>query len=363
LFFCAGLLFGVSALFRYHALVAAVLLGLALLAVYPRQWKSAFFVAIGTALAYSPQWAVNLLSGHGLMETQFGPMNVYDLMHGLNWYRITSLKLPGSVGHIIASDPGLFARKYLSALWSFKQAYLPAFFAAAFERDPRARRVAVALALWSGAYFVFFSATTSGRQALLVAPLTFVTLGMSARVLWTRWKFSSPLSARLPALPSAVRRYALVLFAALLLGLQFYRDIGLVKTRARARDATMAVEAFVKKSGVTRAQQVFTSDFNLYFRTLPGPVPYFNGGAPRLGTYLYNETFPEFPVDSPEAFVAACRARGVRFVVLDAGSRDLSAPLAALYDGAIEIPGLVLEKTVEETADTPADTHKIYRVL
>jgi hypothetical protein len=350
-FFCAGLLFGIGALFRYHALVTAVLLGLALLAVYPRHWKSGLLVAAGTALAYSPQWAVNLLSGHGLMETQFGPMNVYDLMHGLNWHRITGIRLPGSVGQIIAEDPGLFFRKYLAALWSFKHAYLPIIFAAVFERDPRARRVAMAIALWAAAYFVLFSATTSGRQSLLAVPLTFLGLGLSARIVWRR------LATRpsLPSLPWGLRYAVALLLGALLLGMHLYRDFGLVAARARSRDATMAVESFVKGAGVTRANQVFTSDFNLYFRTVPGPLPYFNGGAPRLGTWLYNETYPEFPVDSTEAFARACRARGVRFVVLGTESRHLSAPLAAVYAGTAAPVGMVFE--------TDAGDYKIYRVL
>lgn len=350
LFFWAGLLFGVSALFRYHALVAAFLLGLALLALYPRYWRSAFLVAAGTALAYSPQWAVNLAAGRGLMETQFGPMNVYDLMHGLNWYRITEVELPASVGQIIAEDPGLFLRKYLAALWSFKHAYLPALLAVALERDPRARRVAGALALWSGMYFLIFSATTSGRQALLAVPLTFLSLGMSARALWTRFA-SSPSSRPLRSLRVA----ALLLLGVSLLGLHFNRDLALLAQRSRARDSALAVEAFLKNAGVTHASQAFTSDYDLYFRTIPGPVPYFNGGAPRLGTYLYNQAYPEFPVDSPAAFVETCRARRIRFVILGPEIRWLSAPLTEIFEGKTPPAGMVFE--------TAAGDYKIYRVF
>jgi hypothetical protein len=349
-FFLAGVLFGLSALFRYHALVAAVLLGAALLAVYPRYWKSGIFTVAGATAVYSAQWAANLFSGHGLMETQFGPMNVYDLMHGLNWHRITSLALPGSVGDIIAADPALFLRRYAAAIWSFKHAWAPAVLAALllirFERDPRVRRVAWAIALWCAAYFLLFSATTSGRQALLAVPLTFLSLGLSARILWTRLAVF-----RNPMLPCA----AATLFAAALLGLHLARDVAFVRDVAERRDECLAVESFARASGVRDSRQVFTSDFNLYFRGFPTPIPYFNGGAPRLGTYRYNEMFPEFPVDAPAEFLAACRARGVRLVVLDPDSRRLSAPLADLYDGRTAHPGLAFEHA--------AGRYRVYRVL
>lgn len=344
LFFIAGVFMGVAGLFRYHALVANAMFFLAFFVIYPRQWKMLFIAGLGVLAGYSPQWVVNLAAGRGLLETQFGPMNVYFLMHQINWYRVTDLVMPHSSMEIIAADPSLFFRKYLQAFLSFYPAYLPPFFAALFERDPIRQKIARALALWVFLYFLLFSATVSGRQILLVLPFSFLALGMSLRILAEKL-------GRFPRLRVAAP--AVAMFLVLLL--QGRIVVYAVEWRASVRDARISVESLLKREGVTRASEVFTSDYNLYFRTLPDYMPYFNGGAPRWGTYLYNETFPEFPVDSGEDFVATCRLRGVRFVILDGGSPELSIPMGKLYEGLLEIPGLALERA--------QDGYKIYRVL
>jgi hypothetical protein len=351
MFFGAGVLLGVAALFRYHALVGSALLGIALLAVYPRYWKQGLFTVAGILLAYSPQWAVNVLSGHRLMETQFGPMNVYDLMHGINWYRVTGLRLPESVTAIVAEDPALFLRKYAGALWSFKLAYLPLISAAVLERDPRKRRFFLALSLWVILYFVLFSATTSGRQGVLVAPWACLGLAATFQRLWGLRGAGFRGSFSAGARPVAVSALGLLLLAHCL-----YRDVLWTSKRAELRDDRVALEDILRRSGAARANKIFTSDFDLYFTTLPGPIPYFNGGAPRLGTYGYNAAFPEFPVDSPAAFVETCRRLGVRFVVLHDASADLSQPLGALYAGQGGIDGL-------EPVSGGTPRHKIFRVL
>jgi hypothetical protein len=355
-FFLAGLLMGGAALFRYHALVGGALWAAALLAAYPRQWRAVLLLAAGLCAAYVPQWTVNLLAGQGLLETQFGPMNVYYLMHGIDWYRTGSLELPGSVTAIIAEDPGLFLRRYAASLWSFKQAWLPPLLAVLLVRDAVRRRAFLAVALWTGAYFALFSATTSGRQALLALPLSMMALGASLAVLAAR--LAEP-SARWSAVPRRAGWLALGAVVAALPALHLYRDAQWLERRGALRDDARTIEAALKTEGVTRATEAFTSDYDLYFRGLPGYVPYFNGGAPRLGDYWYNrkygEAFPEFPADPPEAFVAACRARGVRFVVLDDAGRSLSPAFAALHEGRGVLDGLLLF--------TETSRHRVYRVL
>lgn len=341
-FFAAGLLLGLGALFRYHVLVADGMFVVAVFAVYPRRWKSLALVSIGVCVAYSPQWIINIATGHGLLKTQFGPMNVYDLMYGLNWYHITGLHLP-SVPKIIAQDPALFLRKYLIAFWSYKQAYLPPLFAAIFEKNSRQKNIARAIAVWVFIYFLLLSATTSGRQILLVLPLTFLTVGMSFRIIGDRL-----------ALNPRMRTSVVAIVGICMMVVYAHRDELMVKRRALERDIGESVEAYLIQGGCAKSHQVFSNDFDLYFRTLPYYIPYFNGAAPRLGTYLYNEAFPEFPVESGESFVAVCRNRNVRYVVLDADCRNLSDTLGALYDRSTEINGLSFE--------TDFHGHKIYKV-
>ncbi len=348
-FFFSGLLLGLAGLFRYHALVADGLFIFALFCVYPRRWKSLAVVSAGVCLAYSPQWAVNILTGHGLLKTQFGPMNVYYLMHGINWYRTTELTLPGSTLSIIAADPGLFLRNYFHSFLSFYPAYVPPLFAAVFEKDPRWKLAARAVAVWVIAYFILFSATTSGRQILLPMPLAFLAFGMSLRIVWTKL-------TEFPVLSNSRLRFSLfAIFILLLTTVYARRDFQVLSRRSLSRDVYVAIESRLKEGGCARANEVFTSDFDLYFRTMPHYFPYFNGGAPRWGTYLYNEEFPEFPVDTGKDFVEACRKRGVKYVVLESDSRLLSDTLGALYDGTLQIPGL--EK------DTVVRDHKLFKVI
>jgi hypothetical protein len=330
----AGYLIGLAALFRYHALVGGGMLLLALFVVFPRHWKSLALAAAGTAAGYCPQWIVNFAAGRGPLETQFGPMNVYDLMYGLNWYRITELKLPG-VAALISADPGRFLARYLPAFWAFKQAYGPPVLAALLEKNRPRRNMFRALALWTLIYFAAFSATTSGRQILLPLPFSMLALGVSLHLLW----------ARFSVLPPRARAALAAACLAALPALSVWRDVSAARDRARHRDAYLAIESHLRENGCSRASQIFSTDFDMYFRALPPLIPYFNGGAPRLGTYRYNEEFPEFPVDGEEAFVSACRRRGVRYVVLNANGRRLSAFLGDVYDGSRTLDGMEPDMT------------------
>ncbi len=328
-FLAAGFLLGLGALFRYHVLVADGMLVLAIVVIRPQLWKTMATVSAGVFTVYSLQWAVNLASGHGLLETQFGPMNVYDLMYGINWHRTLDLKLPGSVGAIIAGDPALFLKKYLTALWSFKQAYGPPLIAALWVRHPQRKWMMRIVAAWEAIYFLMFSATTSGRQILLALPLSMLALGM---VMLTAWEY------RFDGNVLSHRRTAWVTWGAwtlvaLMLGVNLLRDFRLLEKRSTLQRDFHAIEADLRDLGVRKATQVFTSDFDLYFRTLPDQIPYFNGGAPRWGTYLYNREFPEFPVDSMADFISACKRRGVRFVVLNPDAQKLSPLFEAIYTG------------------------------
>jgi hypothetical protein len=93
--------------------------------------------------------------------------------------------------------------------------------------------------------------------------------------------------------------------------------------------------------GVRSAREVFSTDFDLYFKHLPPYAPFFNGGAPRWGTYRYNEESPEFPVGSPDSFAEACRERGVRFVVVNDRGRLLAPFFGEMYDGMTPVGPLM----------------------
>jgi hypothetical protein len=331
----AGILMGWSGLFRYHALVGGALWAIALSASLPGRRGAGALVAIGLCIGFAPQWIVNLLAGRGLFETGFGPMNVYYLMHGMNWQRVTDLQVTGSSAAIIAADPVLFLKRYLVSLWSFKLIWIPPLLALALARNPAHRRVFLALALWSCAYFAAFSATSSGRQGLLALPASMLAFGYALHALWIRSENVSDARRGVRML----LRSALVLGCAALLALHANRTVGLLRERGALRTMAVAVERAVVSAGATHAGAVFTTDYDLYFPDLPGLVPRMNGGAVRLGTDWFDAAFPELPAEDLAAFVAASRTEGVRFVVLDGAARDLSEPMGRLYARGADTAG------------------------
>ncbi|HON12244.1 MAG TPA: hypothetical protein PLE24_15365, partial [Chitinispirillaceae bacterium] len=111
-----------------------------------------------------------------------------------------------------------------------------------------------------------------------------------------------------------------------------YKDYHKMNNRYKENRTRSELEALLISKGCSGVNQVFTTDFNLYFRSMPFYIPYFNGGSPRWGTYLYNEEYPEFPVNTLDEFTDECRRRGVRFVVLTERCRLLSGSLGDLYD-------------------------------
>lgn len=349
--FGAGVLMGMGALFRYHVLVGSAFFAVALLLVYPRHWRSWCLMLVGLGLAYSPQPILNLVTGHGILETRFGSLNVYDLVYEINWHRITHIRFPDSAFAIVLEDPKLFLQKYLRAFFSFKQAYLPGFLVLVFGKQRQERRIAALISLWMLAYFGMFSATTSGRQIIITLPLAFLAWGMLLRIIYYRiWNLRTGSGHK-----RAVALGTSTVVVLLLAGLNVYRDARLIQKRARDKKVFCALEDFLLTNGVHSVRQVFTSDFDLYFRSLPPHIPYFNGGVPRLSTYRYSTEYPEFPVEDIGAFLSACRQRGVEFVVLGPGSHKLSETMGALYRARLEPDGFSLQREVGEL--------RVFRVL
>lgn len=322
--FTGGMLLGLAALFRYHVFVGDTLLLFALCLVYRKAWLQFVIAAIGLCVAYSPQWIINLLTGHGLFKTQFGPMNVYDLMYSLNWYRSTSLHLPSSVFAIINSDPLLFAKNYAIAFIKFSPALFFPLAAALTAREQLLRKLCAAIFIWALAYFLLFSAVTSGRQVLLALPLTFFSVAVLLR---TTWRYAGAFTSA----AARLLKYIVPLFSISALALFCHRDVYKIITRARENIACSNVEACVCSRGCSLVNQVFATDYDIYFKNMPPFTLLSNGGAPRWGTYGVNSELPEFPVDTIESFADACQKRGVRFLVLTSEAEKYSPALGTLY--------------------------------
>jgi hypothetical protein len=316
-FICGGLLLGAGALFRYHTLECVVLFLISIALVYRNRILHLIVAFAGVLVAYSLQFTVNSITGHHLFEVAYGPVNVYDLMYGVNWYKSTSFSYPSSIFTIIMQDPWLFIRHYAAAFASFAPGYLPLLAAAALARDSENKKLYNALALWTLAYFAVFSAFTSGRQILLPLPFAMLGAGFVLQELVQRG--------------GAVKKTALTGAFSLLM-VFIIKDVEKITIRAREHAEVSRTEAALISLGCKEARSVFTTDYDFYLKTMPQYLPFFNGGAPRWVTYRYNEEYPEFPVENVAAFACACRERGIRFAVLTRNGALLSQDLGIMYE-------------------------------
>lgn len=325
--FAAGLLLGCAALFRYHALFGSMLLLGSWAVVYRSRLRQIAIATAGLLIAFIPQIVVTLASGHGIFKMGYGPVNLYDLMYGLNWYHTITLDIPRSALQVIALDPLLFVKKYLIALISYSYCFVPLMAAVILCPETRQRKIFGVAALWSIAYFGLFSATTSGRQPLLALPLTFMAIGWLTEALATG---TVPFSR---TVPSRARRF-LVAFSLCAVSVVFvYKDCVKMGLRINNRQMFTQVEQECLRMGCTGGNQVFSTDFDLYFRNLNPFLPMTNGGAPRWGTYALNELYPEFPTQTLDTFAQACRDRGVRVVALIPACSLLTPDFGRLYNG------------------------------
>jgi len=335
LFFLAGILLGFGALFRYHVLVGSLFFLASCAVLYRQHWKVFMLAGAGLVCGYIPQIIVNLVTGHGVLQTQFGMMNVYDLMYGFSWHQTLTFKLPHSIPALIAHDPLLFFRKYLVAFILLAPAYLPAVLAFFSVKNPLQKKMCTAIALWTLVYCGFFAATTSGRAILLPLPLSFLCAGLWVKALADSFMTKKKVRVGVP-----------ILVGLLVFGF-FAKDILFTIGRYREHKVCAAIETYLRQNGCTQPQQLYSTDFMLYFRSMPPYMTYFNGGAPRWGTYLYNDEYPEFPVNSLDAFYAECLKRRVRFVLLNKESALLSPKLGNLYDGTAVYEGITFMKKID----------------
>jgi hypothetical protein len=320
-----GALLGLGSLSRYHVLPGSFLFLFSLALVYRRSFPRIAIAFIALCAVYSPQWIINVITGHGMLQTAFGVPNVYNLMYGTSWYQTVTLDLPSSIFPLVMKDPFLFFRNYAIEITRLSILFIPPLCAWLLSTDQRARKFSLAIFLWTLSYALFTAISTSARAVLLPVAFSFLCAGIAAKAL-----IDNPRPVRIPFFPNS--RWGLL--AACLATLCFFawRDaVGAM--RWRTSEKTFAsIDQLLKDQNVRSITELFSTDFDLYIRSLQPNIPYFNGGCPRWGTYGYNEEYPEFPVDSLSRFADACRKRGVRFVLLTRPAKELSKALGGLYE-------------------------------
>jgi hypothetical protein len=340
-FLVAGLLIGLGAIFRYHVLVGGGILIFTGFLLDIRKWKLLFIAGAGVAFAYSPQIVVNILTGHGVLETKLGASNIYDLMYGINWYKVSTERISTNALEIISTNPLLFVKRYIVSFVKFfiQTGLIPAI-AFLFCKKNIYKKIALYITLFVTIYFIVFSSTLSGRQILLPLPLTILCLGLLMEEYFT---LVVSLDKRMQFI---VKIFGVAVIS--IAGLFFVmKDTKKVIRNINEYSLSKDVESFLVANGVTDALQTYTTDYDLYFRKLPNYTGYFNGGWSRWGTYKYNEAFPEFNVQSIDTFIDDCQKYNVKFVILNESAVKLNSDLAKIFEGTLTHRNLIYKKTFQ----------------
>lgn len=320
----SGLLMGAGALFRFHVLAGAVFLVAVFLLFNPEKWKYAAIAIIGVSVSYVPQMVVSAATGHGIFATKLGATNIYDLMYGINWYATSTETIPANAVTVISSDVALFIKKYCYCFAKFflVTGIIP-LTAGIIVRDPLAKKMSRMITVFVVLYFGLFSATLSGRQVLLPLPLTMLCLGL--------------LIDDVGAPPGRNRRFGEVIHAGILTGtagmvlLFMYKDIGHVSRIRHEASLANKIAVCLKQIGCTATRQIYTTDFNLSFRDIPGHIGLFSGGWMRWGAYRYNELVPELNTSSVDGFIKDCVKMRVWYLLLTDGAKQVSPAMDDLY--------------------------------
>jgi hypothetical protein len=324
----AGAWFGASALLRYHALVFGGLTIVATAIGRGAPWRHLRLALTGLLAVYAAQMTVAVLAHHSPFHT--GQAYIfYKLVHGVNWFQVTSETTPSSVWEVIRASPGGFASAYLQQLEPLWPLPIAPALLALVAADPQCRRFGRTAFLIVASYSLIVATGGSSRGSLPIRFLVVISIVAVAHAIVTRtgerdwWRSTGPRTAVLGA--------AAILVLALWMLPWLREDYGTLKFRARDRAVYEQVEALLRRDGIQSARQVFASDFSLYFPTLAGHTPRTNGSWLRVGGARYNERFPELCVTNVDCLIGDARRSGITHLVLTPEAQHLSAELGHLY--------------------------------
>lgn len=330
--FLAGGLLGLSTLWRGHLVVfsLAVILGFWLFQKpsFAYVWKllAAFLVVA------SLQAILNLLSGHGPLETAQA-FNIYKTFHNVDWRNPPSDEQVAqfSLLDLIARRPEWFFARYKLLLSPLLPLSLPSIFLLLVSKNPILARFAKFSIMSIVLYSLPVALGGSPRASL---PLVGLFLP-SALFMWMAFLERFRTFARFLA-PAA----ALLFVVALLL---FWpRNAAFFRETRKADEVPRRVERILLRAGLQSPRQVFTDRYNLYFH-IPPYEPRYNGGWGIYSLWGYEQENPELPMTTFEEFRAACAEQGIKYLVLSPKADILSDFLYEVYlaDGndALELIG------------------------
>jgi hypothetical protein len=326
----AGLLLGAAALLRQHALALAAGLLVGCVIVRPRAIGWVLIAGAACAAGYSPQVVVNVLAGHGPLETaQY--VNVYKMTHGVE-LRDIPLDLTHNVREIVSEDPRQFFGQWAHHFARMLPLLLPAAAAAFWPGDAALRRAGRIMAIAGVVYFAAVAMGWSHRAILPILPWTVaLTAALLARVRAGVAMRDESAARRLVAV-GAIALVAVGAFAS-------NRNALLLSYYLIEHDRFASVERLVESTGAVHPKQVYTTDGSMYLPLTPPHFPYFDGTWGVFSLYQYAERYPRLDKSSVEAFHRDCVREGITHVVLAPNAAEVSETLGLIRDSKAPAPG------------------------
>ncbi len=336
-----GLSLGMAFLWRNHAIVSsvAILLGYFIFAGI-RPLRSSVLILSAFFFIVSLQVVVNLVSGHGALETAQA-FNIHKFFYGIN---DTNPPKPAEIEKFSLIDT--FLRKPQSAintyLVSFR--YLVSFgwaAAACFLLSPRGRtsRYSLFLLLFVFLYSIPVAFGDSPRapvmlMAAYVPSFALLTVALTdlvaKKITINKWT-----TGLIPLL-------FLVAFAQLFYGWILY-DIGFIQNSRAERKVLAVIEQTLVSAGMKSPNEVFADRNDFY---TPHKMPYRSrriGGLTQDWFWGFGDDFPPLPNDSWASFSAACQEQGIHFLVLSPQSFYRGDIFPPIYSEGVNIESLGLQ--------------------
>ena len=318
----AGAVLGLAVLVRSHALFAALGILVASALVDRKISRAAGGLVFGLLVGVMVQILVNLAAGEAAWSNTQA-FNVHKMVYGMDWYAPVTPE-SSSIQSIIADEPALFFRQWAGALLRSGVWLLGPAVALIFgwhSRQTALLRLSGASLIAGALYTIPVSLGDSPRatvviSALIIPPVAILILELRRR------------RVAVPALAIAA-----VIAVGVVMGLRSDRQF-LIHNFNQHNDFQI-LESRLASLGVNNAREVFTDDFDLYFRSIEGQRPLTKGGWGLIGIEGWAEQFPQLPTDDAAGFLESCRANGVRYLALTRKSRRLGSQFAILrYDPA-----------------------------
>ncbi|MBM3180927.1 MAG: hypothetical protein FJZ86_11300 [Chloroflexi bacterium] len=335
-----GISLGLAFLWRTHAIVSAFAIFFGYFLLFGiRPLRSRVLMLSAFLAVFALQVAVNLISGHGAIETAQA-FNLYKYFHGVNW---TNPPTPAeiekfSLYEAIAKDRARFFDLYLPLFKYFiSHAWASGL---AFLLSPKGR-----YSRYSLFSFVFI--------LLYAIP---ISLGDSARSPVILMGIYLPsVAVLLVVMTDQIKEYinpgrwvtGLVGTLFVLAGFQIFYgwagyDSGLIRASRAESKVLVIIEQTLLSHGMKSPSEVFADRYDFY---TPNTMPYRSrqiGNWSEDWVWGFSDEFPPLPNDTWEVFARASKEQGIRFLALSPNSFYRGEIFPPIYYGEVELEALGL---------------------